>query len=128
VSFSIQVFDELSAMNWPRLGSPALPYAATVIESFPFSAWRSLGLPPLPAKAKIRPAQLFEHLVALQAIFPLRLASSPNHDEMQALVAGLAGIALESGQLANVSFKGNPPFTLDGIWREGLIVNPCIAV
>ena len=126
VSFSIQVFDELSKLKWPRFHRSTQPPARAASGSFPLSAWRLLGLAPLPAKARTRPSQRIEHLAALKSLFKLHVASSPNHDELQALVAGLAGIAIERGQLASVSFTGRPPFTLDGTWREGLIVNPCI--
>ena len=46
------------------------------------------------------------------------------HDELQALVSSLAGVALEDGNQGGVTFAGVPPIKLDGTRREGFIVNP----
>ena len=47
----------------------------------------------------------------------------PNHDELQAVVSGLAGVYLERGDWSRCEVVGEPPFELDGSWREGVIVN-----
>src|SRR5207244_3718820 len=46
------------------------------------------------------------------------------HDELQALVAGLAGVALEGGDELGIRVAGVSPIEIDGAWREGFIVNP----
>lgn len=45
-------------------------------------------------------------------------------NEVQALVAGLAGLALTRGDPAGFSVCGSAPIFEDGCWREGFIVNP----
>ncbi|MDP2325740.1 MAG: DUF429 domain-containing protein [Gammaproteobacteria bacterium] len=125
VAFSIQLFDELTRLGWARLMARERPRSSTAMESFPLSAWRTLGLSPLPAKAKTSPATLAEKFTALRASYPIAVSSQPNHDELQALVSGLAGLGLEDGKPCDVSFAGEAPFLLDGSYREGFIVNPC---
>lgn len=39
-------------------------------------------------------------------------------------MSGLAGAAYEHGFEAGFAAVGEPPSLLDGLWREGLIVNP----
>ena len=51
-------------------------------------------------------------------------AEDLTHDELQALIAGLAGIAVEGHASCAVTLAGVAPFELDGSWREGFIVNP----
>ena len=47
----------------------------------------------------------------------------PNHDELQAVVSGFAGVYLERGDWSRCEVVGEPPFELDRSWREGVIVN-----
>ena len=53
IAFAIELFDRLAALGWPRLpdASALASSGRFSIESFPTSAWRSLGLKPLPGKA-----------------------------------------------------------------------------
>lgn len=124
VSFSIHVFDALAELGWPRFSCADASVSRTCVESFPFSAWRAIGIPPLPSKAKTRPPVLADRVAALRGIFPLELIGLPTHDELQALVSGLAGLALERGEISSVVVVGIAPFLLDGSVREGYIVNP----
>jgi hypothetical protein len=126
ITFAIELFDALDNRGWPRLTTPAIPplQRRCAIESFPTSAWRSLGLVPLPSKAATGPEMVFARLQSLRAIFPLDVEDSLSHDDLQALVAGLAGVALDDGNASGVSIAGVPPMRLDGTWREGFIVNP----
>jgi hypothetical protein len=73
VSFSISVFDELAARGWPRLGKPDHSERPVAVESFPFSAWRSIGARPLPAKARSGPSTLTDQLTALRQRYPLQI-------------------------------------------------------
>lgn len=127
VTFSIQVFDALCSAGWERLeAAPTVlgPTRRIVVESFPLSAWRALELPALPAKSKTKAADLKSRLDSLRSIAPLHLSGAPTHDELQAVVSGLAGIALESDYWGACVASGVAPFFSDGAWREGFIVNP----
>jgi len=127
VAFSIAVFDALAERGWARYagGVPAgsLPVA---VESFPMSAWKSLGFSILPAKARCSPDDIASRQAQLCACLPLRLVSPPNHDELQALVAGLGGIGLSGSPILRAECAGVPPYQLEGVWREGFIVNPSL--
>lgn len=123
VTFSIHVFDALDHLGWPRLLEPdAWPPSSGrhAIESFPLAAWRSLQIPSLPAKAKAKPHDITSRFDELQKLAPITIAGSPNHDQLQAIVAGLAGFP----DLFHVSVAGVRPRTVDGVWREGFIVLP----
>ncbi len=129
VTFSVHLYDCLTDLGWTRfLGRDAvLSDSHLLIESFPLSAWRALGLRSLPAKAKTRAPDLAGRLEDLMDLFPLQLSRSPNHDELQALVAGIAGIAVERDDWPNCEVVGNPPFKLENSWREGFIINPLMS-
>jgi hypothetical protein len=51
------------------------------------------------------------------------LTQTPTHDEVQALVAGLVGLAVTSGNPQAYHCYGAAPFLLDDTWREGYLVN-----
>jgi len=123
VAFSITVFDILEGLGWPRLENPRAPEQRS-IESFPTAAWRALGMRALPAKAKTQPAELRQALLDLDRRFPLQLSREPNHDELQAIVAGLGGLALEARDGEGFRAEGVAPFPKAGAVREGFIVVP----
>jgi len=125
VEFSIGVFDVLEGRGWPRFDGNLADLRHRTLESFPLSAWRSLGMPALPSKRRSRPEVLSRWAGMLVERFGLRLESPPGHDELQALVSGLAGLELLKGSTALVSMEGVAPSVLDGLVREGFIVNPC---
>jgi hypothetical protein len=127
--FSIKLFDALDDAGYPRLmDSSDLSGARRVaIESFPTSAWRSLGLKPLAGKSKASKGHVEDRLKALQDIIPISLKEPPSHDELQALIAGLAGLPLLGSTNISYSVTGRKPVQLEGTWREGFIVNPTIA-
>jgi hypothetical protein len=81
-------------------------------------------LTPLPGKASTRPDVVLERLGALRSAVPVDVPDSLSYDELQALVAELAGVALDDGNAGGVSIAGVPPIKMDGTWREGFIVNP----
>ena len=74
---------------------PALPGERVLVESYPYAAWKSLGLKPLPAKGRTRVIDLAEAYAALRSVVPLTTNRPPNHDQLQAIVGGLPGLALE---------------------------------
>jgi hypothetical protein len=96
----------------------------TVFESFPTSASRLLGLPCLPAKRRAKQSDIDDRLILLTRRFPLVCQGRPTHDGIQSLVSGLAGIAYELGMSTCFDMAGAAPGLLEGIWREGFIVNP----
>lgn len=125
VTFAIRVFDSLHERGWPRY-DPATwsPGEGTAIESFPLSAWRSLRLPCLPAKRRSQEADIRRHLDSLIGTGLLASGALPSHDQLQALVSGLAGLGVLAGARDSYDVVGSSPFALEGAWREGFIVNP----
>lgn len=128
VAFSIEVFDRLDERGWPRFDGNLIGLRKATVETFPLSAWRTLGIPPLPAKKKARAEDLVTRLASLQKIFNLILPRNPNHDELQALVSGLAGLSMIQGNHSDIQVDGVAPFLLEGTVREGYIVNPKIPI
>ena len=95
-----------------------------LVESYPHAAWKSLGLKPLPSKRRSRVSDLAEAYGALRSIIPIATNRPPNHDQLQAIVGGLPGLALEERNSGGTRIVGNPPRREDGHWREGFIVLP----
>jgi hypothetical protein len=128
VSFSVAVFDALAALGWQRLASfPAnAPSASPVaVESLPLSAWRSLGIPILPAKTRARAAHISDRLSQLCQVRALVLSTDvPTHDQLQALVSGIGAESFSAGEVARIAVAGMPPTSTSGVWCEGYIINP----
>ena len=125
--FSIAVFDALHRLAWPRLTNPAQAGERFTIESYPHASWKGLGIVPLPSKSKARPDDLRRVRGELAQRLGVVVDGDPSHDELQAVVAGLGGLALDSGNVEKVRFAGEEPYLEAGIWREGFIVVPCLA-
>jgi hypothetical protein len=94
------------------------------VESYPFAAWKSLGLKPLCSKRRARVSDLAEAYAALRELVPFTTNRPPNHDQLQAIVGGLAGLDIEEHNTAALRIVGKPPRREDGHWREGFIVLP----
>jgi len=124
--FSIELFDALGDCGFLRVHSSEdlRPGRKLAIESFPTSAWRSLHLTKLPGKGRTSASQLTSCAAALGSLIPMILTRSPSHDELQALVAGLAGLPLLGHNAIAYKLIGSRPVQLEGTWREGFIVNP----
>ena len=124
IRLSVQLFDRLAEAGFPRLvrSSPAQLPAA--VESFPYAAWKSLQIPHLPSKARTRSGDIAVRLQDLRSLFSLDVERAPEHDELQALVAGLAGLALDQGNTNGYRLVGRDPYRLDDEWREGWIIVP----
>ncbi len=124
--FSIDLFDQLQARGWPRLAmeSPAGPADHVAIESFPTAAWRGLRLTPLPGKNRTKPETLAEKQEELESLLSLKIDDALNHDELQALVGGLAGLALADDRSDGYLLAGSAPMLTEGFWREGFIIAP----
>jgi hypothetical protein len=129
--FCLDVYDALCRRGWRRLATREQPVSVQdqnqerlLVESCPFAAWKSLGLKPLPAKRRARVSDLAEAYGALRAMIPFTVNRPPNHDQLQAIVGGLPGLALEERNTAGAHIVGNPPRREEGHWREGFIVLP----
>jgi len=125
--FCLDVYDALCRRGWRRLATREQPSSIQeriLVESYPHAAWKSLGLKPLPAKRRARVSDLAEAFGALRALIPFTVNRPPNHDQLQAIVGGLPGLALEDRSTAGARIVGNPPRREEGHWREGFIVLP----
>lgn len=125
--FCMDVYDGLCRRGWKRLSTQNHPGAwpeRVLVESYPYAAWRSLGLHPLPSKRRARVSDLAAGFAALDAVVPLQVNRPPNHDQLQAIVGGIAGLALEAQDLGAARFLGQSPRREEGHWREGFIVLP----
>ncbi len=126
--FCLDLYDALCRRGWSRLATREQPGSLheerVLVESYPYAAWKSLGLKPLPSKRKARISDLAEAYSALHSLIPFTVNRPPNHDQLQAIVSGLPGLALEERNTAGARIVGNPPRREDGHWREGFIVLP----
>lgn len=124
--FSIALFERLTMVHGLVLpGQPDADSARPfVTESFPTAAWRALGLAPLMAKGKATPAAVAESAATFTRATGFTLSRAPSHDELQAAIGGLAGLAWARGDRSAVQLAGDAPFRLDGSWREGYIMCP----
>ena len=125
--FCLDVYDALCRRGWRRLETRDQPGSMServLVESYPFAAWKSLGLKPLPSKRRTRVSDLAEAYGALRSLIPFTTNRPPNHDQLQAIVGGLPGLALEERNSALARIVGNPPRREEGHWREGFIVLP----
>lgn len=121
--FCVALFDALDARGWPRFSQPWTG-GRVAIESFPTHAWRMLGVLPLPAKSKVRDLAPWRAVLHTHGV---TLPTGCTHDQLQSVVAGLAGITLVTRGETHCDVRGLPPRSEDGVWREGYIVSPMIS-
>ena len=121
--FSIALFERLTMQHGHALPDGE-PRAGFVTETFPTAAWRSLGLMPVPGKGRTSSADMQAALERLVTRVPVRIDRAPTHDQLQAVVGGLAPLAWAQGHAERVTLAGLPPHRLDGSWREGYIMIP----
>lgn len=128
VEFSISVFANLIGRGATLATNPIvepMPNGLLALESLPLSAWRKLKIDPVPAKSKATLLDCESRFEDLRRSFELACEPRPaSHDELQALVAGLAGIAIVGRKPNGYVAEGAPPFQHKGHWVEGFIVNP----
>jgi hypothetical protein len=125
--FCMDVFEGLCRRGWHRLstqGQVATLENRVLIESCPHAAWKSLGLKPLCSKRRARVSDLADAYAALNKLVPITCNRPPNHDQLQAIVSGLPGLAIAEHDIAAVRIVGNAPRREQGHWREGFIVLP----
>jgi hypothetical protein len=127
-------------MHWAGSGGSAWPPASSrqpgliasssrAIHTQHGSRWASH---PLPAKRKCRVSHLAEAYAALTELLPITTSRPPNHDQLQAIVGGLPGLAIEEQASAGAETEthagsrivGQPPRWEGGYWREGFIALP----
>ena len=125
--FCLDVYDSLCRRGWRRMNSSersSAPRDRVLVESYPYAAWKSLGLTPLPSKRRAKVSDLARAYGELRALIPFTTDRPPNHDQLQAIVGGLPGLALDERNTAAVRIVGKPPRREEGHWREGFIVLP----
>jgi hypothetical protein len=139
--FCLDLYDALCRRGWRRLETreqPSSPQGQNqervLVESYPYAAWKSLGINPLPSKRRAKVSDLAAAYGALRSLIPFSINRPPNHDQLQAIVGGLPGLALEEGNSAEHNsaernsaaalIVGSPPRREEGHWREGFIVLP----
>ena len=124
--FCIDVYDALARRGWSRLSTSTgiAPRQRVLVESYPYAAWRSLGITPLPSRRRAQVSDLARACGDLRRIIPFTTDRPPNHDQLQAIVGGLPGLALEERNNAALRIVGAAPRREDGHWREGFIVLP----
>jgi len=120
-TFSIALFDALDARGWPRFTRNWKGERAA-IETFPTHAWRQIGYPPLPGKGAQMDISHWRGYLAEASIRSLPAGIS--HDELQAVVGGLAGLSLVATGVQGCDLRGTDPVRQRGSWREGFIVSP----
>jgi hypothetical protein len=129
--FCLEVYKALGRRGWQRLETREQPGSAqerVLLESNPRAAWKSLGIKPLPAKRKTHISDLAEAFGSLRALLPFTVNRPPNHNQLQAIVGGLPGLALEERNIDAARIVGAPPRREEGLWREGFIVLPVLPV
>jgi hypothetical protein len=129
--FCLDLYDALCRRGWHRLATREQPVSVQdqnreriLVESYPYAAWKSLGLKPLPSKRKTKVSDLAEAFGALRSLIPFTVNRPPNHDQLQAIIGGLPGLAIDERNTAGARIVGTPPRREDGHWREGFIVLP----
>lgn len=136
VGYCLALYDALARLGWQRLVTGQRPTSGSLrflVESYPHAAWKSLGMRPLPARRRCRVSHLAAAWSALNAIVPIVASQPPNHNQMQAIVGGLPGLAL-AAELARTDIVadlpvgsrlvGQSPHREGGHWREGFIAVP----
>ncbi len=122
---SIALFERLTTAEWRLPVDPDVrPGPRMVTETFPTAAWRALGLVPLLGKSRSQAQDVRDGLHRLIGGCDVRCTGVETHDDLQAVVGGIAPAWWMAGRLDHVAFAGAPPFRLDGSWREGFIILP----
>lgn len=130
VRFSIDVFATLGQLGANLVQDEIVePTSGSLlaVETFPTSAWRKLELRPLKGKARSNNSDLRMALQALRDKWDIGpTPRDPSHDELQALVSGLAGFGILAEDAGRYIAEGAAPKKSRDGYVEGLIVNPRI--
>jgi hypothetical protein len=96
-----------------------------VVETFPSSAWLTLGLQSLPSKKKTTPRQITKWRKDLNFATGYKIPSKITHDELQATAVLPVGQAIVDRNPDGIIMVGmDPIITRKGDVLEGWIVNP----
>lgn len=128
ITFSINLFHILRVdYGWNLLTEswPDQSGKRWIVESFPSSAWLTLGLEKLPAKSKTKAKQIKAWRRDLTMMTGYRIPNDISHDQLQAAVVLPAGQALAQGKVNRVVLSGMDPIVKrSGDVLEGWIANP----
>ena len=128
ITFSINLFHILRVdFDWSLLSEDWFnrPKRRWIVESFPSSAWRTLGLEKLPGKSKTSPKQLKTWMNDLRMMTNYGFPEKLTHDQVQATVVLPAGQALVQRKPERIVLIGMDPIVKrSGDVLEGWIVNP----
>lgn len=128
VAFSISLFHGLRVnFGWSLLISnwQTAKRERWVVEGFPTSAWKTLGLSSLPAKSRTQREELIHWAKEYEIVSGYHIGSTFTHDGLQAAVLLPAAMAIQSQNVNGVVLSGmNPRYTRAGDVLEGWIVNP----
>lgn len=106
IEFCVEVFDALLANDDVALADPASLHPPAqgykLVEACPTAAWISSGLKALPAKRKRPELKPFVDNLAGAFRLPLESSNLASHDDLQAVVAGLAAVAAVGGPVKPV--------------------------
>jgi len=131
IVFSISLFHSLRVdYRWNLLIEDWVksPRKRWIVETYPSSAWRTLGLEKLPAKSKTKPRQLTKWRKDLSLITGYEMKSKVTHDELQAAVVLPVGRAIAEVNPEGVILSGmNPSILRSRDVLEGWIVNPQVS-
>ncbi len=132
IAFSINLFHILRVdYNWNLLTEDwnIHKHELWIVETFPTSAWLTLGLESLPSKTKTTPRQLTKWRKDLSVVTGYKMPSKLTHDELQAAVVLPAGQAIAEGNPDGIVLSGmDPIITRSSDVLEGWIVNPRISL
>ena len=132
VGYCLALYDALGRLGWQRLAARESNGNASarheerlqhkvLVESYPESAWKSLGITPLPERQHCRVSDLAEAYAALSAILPITTSQPPNHNQMQAIVGGLPGLAIEE---RTAHSAGQQKRRETELWSDGWAMPP----
>lgn len=128
IQFSINLFHHLRVNHgWELLTQDWAdrPGERWVVETFPSTAWKTLGLMKLPSKNKTTPEQLESWRNDLVLVTGLNIPPNLTHDELQAVVVLPVGQAIIERKPERVILSGiDPLMTEEDVVLEGWIVNP----
>jgi hypothetical protein len=128
IAFSINLFHILRVdYDWSLFAEDWVKQKRKrwIVETFPSSAWLTLGLESLPSKRKTTPRQLSKWRKDLSIATDYKIPSKITHDELQATVVLPVGQAIVKGNPDGIVVAGmDPIITRKGDVLEGWIANP----
>jgi hypothetical protein len=114
VGYCLALYEALGRLGWQRTSARQSPSGIQnthktgqpprlLVESYPSSVWKSLGLAPLPERSICRVSDLATAYTALAALLPITTSQPPDRGQLEAIIGGLPGLAIED----RVAFRIN---------------------